>query len=94
MEFLEDPQVRDRINPLIDATTGVFVTEACYYHKCWFKCVTNRALTDEKMIHLQNIKVREVQDMVFNHVQEIIFRDHEIRTLQRLLKDFKNFLNN
>ena len=47
--FLGDPQVRDRINPLIDATTDVFVTEVCYYHKCWLKCVTNRALTDEKM---------------------------------------------
>ena len=30
--------------------------------------VTNRAPTDEKIIYLQNIKAREVQEMVFNRV--------------------------
>ena len=52
----------------------------------------NRALTDEKIIHLQNINTREEQ-MVFHRVQ-MIFRDHETRTLQGLLNDYKKFLNN
>ena len=86
--------MRDRINRFIDATTDVFAIEVRYHHKCWLKYITNRALTDEKMIHLQNIQVREVQEMFFHHVDEVIFKDHEIRTLQGLLKDYKNLLNN
>ena len=54
----------------MDATTGVFITKVRYYHKCWLKCITNRALTDEKIIHVQNIKVIEVQEMVFQVVQK------------------------
>ena len=77
--------MRDRINPFIGATTYVLVTGVCD------KCITNRALTDEKMIHVRNIKVTEVQEMVFRHVQKIIFRYQETRTLQVLLKNYENF---
>ena len=77
--LLKNPRMRDRIHPFICATTGVLVTEVRYYHKCWLKRITNRALTDEKMIHMQNITVREVQEIVFHHVQEMIFGDHETR---------------
>ena len=92
--LLEDPRMRDRLNPFIDATTDAFVTVVRYYHKCWLKCIINRALTDEKVVHLQNIKIIEVQEMVFHHVHEMIFRDHETNTLQGLLKYYMNFLNN
>ena len=69
----------------------MLVTEVYFYHKCWFKCITNRALADENMIHAQSIKAREVQEMIFRHTQEMIFRAHEICIF---LKDHENFLNN
>ena len=46
------------------------------------------------MIHVQSIKAREVHEMVFRHVQKMIFRYQETRTLQVLLKNYENFLNN
>ena len=79
--ILKNPRMRDRIKWFIDASTDVFLTEVCYYHKCWLKSIAHRAPTAEKIIHLQNTKIWEAQEMVFHHVQEMIFRDHEIRTL-------------
>ena len=75
-------RMRDIVNPFTDVTTNVFVTKLHHYHKCWLKCITNRAPSAEKIIHLQNIKVIEGHEMVFQHVKEMIFRDHEIRTLK------------
>ena len=89
--LLKDPQMRDRINLFIDAITDVFAhhQDALLPH-ILTQCIRNIAVIDEKTIHLLNIKYREVQGMVFHHVQ-MIFRDHEIHALQGLLKDYKTF---
>ena len=50
--ILKNPQMRDRFNQFVDATANVLVTEVRYYHKCWLKCITNRALSAEKITHL------------------------------------------
>ena len=62
--------------------------------------ITNRVggsmLTEKNPddIHAQNVQFREAQDKFFAHVQNVIFEEHEIRTLQGLLSDYINIVGN
>ena len=90
---VEDKELRDRLNTLIasipDAQTA-FGIENRYDHYCWRKYVSNaRPLTDENMLHLQQVNLREAQALFLHHVRHVIFQEHELRTLQSLLNDYK-----
>ena len=94
---MEDKKLRDRLNTLIasipDAQTA-FGIEIRYDRYCWRKYVSNaRPLTDENMLHLQQVNLREAQALFLHHVRHIIFQEHELRTLQSLLNDYKRIIS-
>ncbi len=87
---IEDQKMRDRINCLIDsAADQPYALEIRYHHKCWLKYVRKfqKMSEDDKLPQMQNITYREVQTMFFDHTQKIIFEEHELRSLQSLLRD-------
>ena len=47
---------------------------------------------EQKLPLLHEVTFREAQTMFIDHVRQVIFGDHEIRTLQRLLRDYKHIL--
>ena len=51
-------------------------------------------MTDENAQHLQNVNLREAQSIFFLHIKKVIFDDHEFRTLQNLLCDYKRMISN
>ena len=44
--------------------------------------------------HLQHVNLREAQTIFFQHVEHVIFEDHEIRALQGLLVDYNRIVTN
>ena len=45
-------------------------------------------------MHLQNVSLNLARTEFYRYVDEVIFKDHEIRTLQSLLQDYKTILRN
>ena len=92
---LEDLTMRDRINCLIDsAADQPYALEIRYHHKCWLKYVRKfqKMSEDDKLPQMQNITYREVQIVFFDHTRKVIFEEHELRSLQSLLRDYFFFL--
>ena len=91
---LQDDAMRDRINRLIDSITDPFSTEIRYHHKCWLKYIgAYQKISVEQQHNLLNdVTFREAQTMFIDHARRVIFEDHEIRTLQGLLHDYKTIV--
>ena len=92
--LLEDPDIRDRLVKLIDATTDPFATEIRYHHYCWMQNIRNKVITDVGRLHLQGVQVIEAQQMFYDYVREVIFQEHELRTVQGLLTEYKKITAN
>jgi len=95
---LEDEVMRLRLDTLIasipDSQTA-FGLEIRYHRACWRKYVSDhKPLSDESTQHLQRVNLREAQALFFHHIRQVIFKDHEIRTLQGLLQDYKRIISN
>lgn len=95
---LEDNVLRSRLNTLIasipDCETA-FGWEIRYHRGCWRDFITHaKPLSDESVQHLQGVNLREAQAIFFNHVRQVIFEDHEFRTVQSLLQDYQRIISN
>ena len=49
---------------------------------------------EESQLHVQYPRLSEVKQMFFQHVRSIVFKQYELRTLQRLIADYIAFLRN
>ena len=90
--------LRSRLNTLIaslpDCQT-VLGLEIRYHRSCWRRCVSDfKPLSDESTEHLQDVNIREALVLFFHHIRQVIFKDHEFRTLQSLLQDYKRIISN
>lgn len=93
---LDDPVMRDRINCLIDsAGDQPYALEIRYHHKCWLKHVrTYQKMTDDdKLPLMNNVSLREAQTIFFDLIRFIIFEEHELRSLQSLLRDYTSIVS-
>ena len=95
---LEDTETRSRLDTLISSIPdchNAFGLEIRYHRKCWLENISNKdPLTDESSQHLQKVNFREAQALFFEYIQQVIFRDHEIRTLQSILQEYNRILSN
>ena len=48
---------------------------------------------NDDAIHLQNVSLSEVRSLLFMHVDNVIFNEHEFRSLQSLVSDYKHILS-
>ena len=92
--ILQDDAMRDRINCLIDSITDPFSTEIRYHHKCWLKYIGQyqKMSAEEKLPLMHDVTYREAQTMFIDHVRQVVFVDHEIITLQGMLREYKNIM--
>ena len=95
--FLEDNELRDRLTRLIESTSALsdpFANDIMYHHACWLKythvCPKFKA---EDTMHLQGVRLSEARNLFFRHVDSVIFNEHEIRSLQSLLADYKRIVS-
>ena len=87
--FLEDEEKRDRMTRVVDsvfALSDPFAADLMYHHTCWRENVDN---VSQKSTHIQNVTLNEARSLFFKHVDNVIFAEHEIRSLQSLLSDYK-----
>ncbi len=91
---LQDDSMRDRINCLINSITDPFASEIRYHQKCWLKYVGayQKMSVEQKLPLLHEVTLREAQTMFLDHARQVIFDDHEIRTIQGLLRDYKSIV--
>ncbi len=47
---------------------------------------------EQKLPLLHEVTLREAQTMFLDHAHQVIFDDHEIRTIQGLLRDYKSIV--
>ena len=45
---------------------------------------------NEKLPLMNNVSLREVQTIFFDHIRVIIFEEHELRSLQSLRRDYSS----
>ena len=86
--FLEDLEMKRRINCLIYYTVDAPADDISYHMSCWTKYVLP-AIELGLQSHLQNINLDDGRQLFFRRVDEIIFQKREIRALQWLLSDYK-----
>ena len=48
---------------------------------------------NDDAIHLQNVFLSEARSLFFMHVDNVIFNEHEFRSLQSLVSDYKHIVS-
>ena len=87
--FLEDEEKREKMTQLVNAVFALsdpFAADLMYHHNCWRENIEH---VSQKSTHLQNVTLKEARSLFFKHVDNVIFGEHEIRSLQSLLSDYK-----
>jgi hypothetical protein len=90
--LIEDGDLRCLLTQLVESTSALsdpFANYIMYHHACWLKHVNHTKLKPDDAMHLQNVCLSEARNLFFRHVDSIIFTEHEIRSLQSLLADYK-----
>ena len=93
---LDDQNMRDMINCLIEFTSEQPRAVEIWYHlKCWLEYVRNyhKMTEDEKLPRMQSVTLREAQTIFFDHVRADIFQEHELRSVQSLLRDYGSIIS-
>ena len=85
VHFLKDEDMKQRISCFIDSTTDPFACDILYHSSCWS---TYALLKDNDNVQ-DKVSLEEVRSKFFKHVDEVIFKEREIRSLQSLLNDYK-----
>ena len=94
--LIEDMQLRDRLTQLVKSTSALsdpFANDIMYHNACWLKHVNNTKLKPNDAMHLQNVCLSEARSLYFRHVDSVLFTEHEIRSLQSLLADYKRIIS-
>ena len=89
--LIEDAALRARIERVAESTsqlTDPFAADIVYHPNCWLKYVHPiQGLCASG--HFENVTRFEMKNLFLRYVDHIIFNDHEIRTLQSLLFEYK-----
>ena len=87
--FLKETDMRKRITYLVDSTADPSAADILYRKSCWTEHVLRNLNNRLEGSHLQNTNIDDAMKLFFRHVDEVIFRNREIRQLQWLLSDYK-----
>jgi len=93
--YTEDQDMKERITRLVESTAALsdtFVADIYYHHSCWLTYVNYKDSSLENMHH-QNVRMSDARILFFKHVESVIFKEHEIRSLQSLVSDYKRIIS-
>ena len=79
---------------MIETITDPFAADIMYHRNCWQKYVCNSSLDASDRLHLQQASLSDCRSLFFRHIDDVIFDQHEICTLQSLLQDYKSIVTN
>ena len=92
----EDKQLSTRLSRLVESTSALadpFANDIMYHRSCWQKYISNREFRSDDAMHLQNVSLSDARSLFFRHVDTVIFEEHEIRSMQSLLADYKRIVS-
>ena len=87
--------MRHRLESLVESTTALSDPSAMdivYHVSCWKKYIPVKRPNSSEAMHLQNVCLSEAKSLFFKHVDSVIFTEHEIRSVQSLLDDYKRIV--
>ena len=87
--YVEDPDVKLRLQTCVDSTPNPFSTEIWYHGSC-----RKEAQSKSNERNLQNVTEKDVEQNFMNYVSDTIVADEEPKTLKSLCNDFKVRLEN
>ena len=93
--FIEDEELRGRLTRLVESTLALsdpFANDIMFHRACWMKHVNNISSRQSDTMHLQNVCLTEARQLFFRHVDSVVFKEREIRSLQSLLVDYKRIV--
>ena len=94
--LIEDRELRDPLSRRVKSTSAIsdpFANDIMYHHSCWCKYISQTQFEPADAIHLQGVCLSEARNLFFKHVDEVIFPEREIRSLQSLFSDYKRIVN-
>ena len=89
--LIKDSKLRERIERVAESTSQLsdpFAADIVYHYSCWMDYITN-PLQLPTAGHFENVTQFEMKNLFLRYVDQIIFSDHEIRTTQSLLLEYK-----
>ena len=90
---IDNRKFKTRLQNLITGCTDPFAVEIRYHPVCWRKYISNTKDEVEDLPY-QNLQVKEVKQLFFNHIKNVTFEENEPRTLKSLLEDYNKMLEN
>ena len=84
--------LRVRLSKLVEAVSALsdpFAADFMYHFACWRDYISNLHFDPKEAMHLQNVTYSEMKQMFLKKVDQIIFAEHEIRSLQSLLHEYR-----
>lgn len=91
-----DELLRVRLSKLVEsisALSDAFASDIMYHHSCWMEHISHNQFDPDEAIHLQNVTYSEMKNIFLRKIDHIIFSEHEIRSLQSLLQEYKQVAN-
>ena len=91
--LIKDSKMRERIERVATSTSKLsdpFAADIVYHYSCWMDYITN-PLQLPTAGHFENVTQFEMKNLFLRSVDQIIFSDHEIRTTQSLLLEYKRW---
>ena len=90
----QDESLCVRIERLAESTSQLsdpFANDIMYHHSCWMKYVTNplKNRMNSRFQRFANVTRFEMKNIFLRYVDNIISRDHEIRSVQSLLLEYQ-----
>ena len=92
--LIQDESLRVRIERLAESTSQLsdpFANDIMYHRSCWMKYVTNPLKNPMNSLfqRFKNINRFEMKNIFLRYIDIIIFRGHEIRSVQSFLLEYQ-----
>ena len=72
----------------VSALLDLFAADRMYHLPCWRDYISSLDFGPKEAMHLQSETYSEIKQMFFKKVDQIIFAEHEIRSLQSIIYRF------
>ena len=90
--FLKDTNMQRRITYLVDSTPDPFTTDILCHKSCWTEHILRKLNNRLEDSPLQNTNIDDAKELFCLHVDEVVFKNREVRQLQWLVSNYKHIV--
>ena len=89
---IKDELLCFQLSKLVEAASALsdpFAADLMYHFPCWQEYISNLYFDSKEAVHLQNVNYSEMKQMFLKKVDQIIFKKHNVQSLQSLLHEHR-----